>query len=696
MTPNRTHDISNTPYHVKDIEAFGDILNNAATAAFPNRGQSRYKEVHALLLSWEDDNLGVINEVTELDGVFRDLYSFETEEWKIPSDNNACGHGQYNSALSVLKRIILPGFDTEKRDSPKIQWFGLQTMLEQAKADVLLLLDCCAAASSATGSGNGVTEIIAACGFEAWAPGVGQHSFTRSLIDELKYLHRGSPFSTSFLHNKVLSRVKYWKPRYAPEATHHEMRKSPIYIVVLNETRPRSIVLESLKQPFRTNAVSKASSSSSLSPAIAFSSLSSCEGEASTAETALESSNSSIGDVWPDGGFSHPKVLISVALEEEQWLSPHQWTDWMRSIPALVKQAKVEGVYKSDSTLLLVSLPIAVWNLVPPHPAILFVGFLRSQNLLTTGTTISPTDQAHMTPEDPNLFYMANPSDYSTKTYARALCDYKPKRKAGLQFGKGDMILVAQRLGSGWWNGLLGGTSGWFPGACCEVVIEGNAAVKDGQMEASEVWIQHLRELLERFQNRNQIPVTTIGNLSTGLRECETTLRALQEYVIPTPDPTDGLLIQSLLRRSSRRMEEISRLPGAADDGSKDSERATAGSAKAYSKYGEKRYWAAPTSPGAQHSQTRDAHTLDAAAAEFPIVSRSTEMPTPYKRENEQEGLDRNVYGTPIKTKSNQWWCSNCLKGPMTHKFDVACVFCHLKKGTKWHSERPPRPKNKK
>ena len=97
MTPNRTHDISSTPYHVKDIKALGDVLNSAATAAFPNRGQSRYKEVHALLLSWEDDNLGVIDEVTELNNVFTDLYHFETEQWKIPSDS---------SHLSLAAKII--------------------------------------------------------------------------------------------------------------------------------------------------------------------------------------------------------------------------------------------------------------------------------------------------------------------------------------------------------------------------------------------------------------------------------------------------------------------------------------------------------------------------------------------------------------------------------------------------------------
>ena len=95
---------------------------------------------------------------------------------------------------------------TDNTGSPTVQWFCLQTMLEQAKSDILILLDCCAAASSTASSSSGITEVIAACSFETWAPGVGQHSFTRSLIDELKYLSKGVPFSPALLLNKVLSR----------------------------------------------------------------------------------------------------------------------------------------------------------------------------------------------------------------------------------------------------------------------------------------------------------------------------------------------------------------------------------------------------------------------------------------------------------------------------------------------------------
>lgn len=70
---------------MKDVKALGDLLNSAATAAFPNQGLSRYKGIHALLLNWKDDNLGVVNEIDELEDVFRQIYHFQVERWEIPS-----------------------------------------------------------------------------------------------------------------------------------------------------------------------------------------------------------------------------------------------------------------------------------------------------------------------------------------------------------------------------------------------------------------------------------------------------------------------------------------------------------------------------------------------------------------------------------------------------------------------------------
>lgn len=65
---------------------------------------------------------------------------------------------------------------TNALESPTVKWAGFQNMLEEADCDVLILLDYCVAASSTAETGNGVTELVAACGFEPWPPGVSGYS----------------------------------------------------------------------------------------------------------------------------------------------------------------------------------------------------------------------------------------------------------------------------------------------------------------------------------------------------------------------------------------------------------------------------------------------------------------------------------------------------------------------------------------
>lgn len=270
-----------------------------------------------------------------------------------------------------------------------MQWSGLQTMLEQAASDVLILLDCCAAASSAADAGKGVTELLAACGFETWAPGVGEHSFTRSLIDELKDWIESPSLSIVKLHSEVLSRIKYWKPRYS-RTGNRERRKTPIYICLANEGKQRSIQLHPLKPQ------------ESLSPDPVFlpspiSSLNSSSED--LVMSAAESSRTSLSQGENGIDYKGPKVLISVALEEDQLLQTNEWLEWLESVPAFAKAVHVEGIYKADSSLLLLVLPVEVWDMLAENKAVQFLAFVNSRNLLGAPNLppSKPTDETSTT-----------------------------------------------------------------------------------------------------------------------------------------------------------------------------------------------------------------------------------------------------------------------------------------------------------
>jgi hypothetical protein len=83
-----------------------------------------------------------------------------------------------------------------------------------------------------------------------------------------------------------------------------------------------------------------------------------------------------------DDDYRIPRVIISLALERHQTLSADSCQEWLVSCPALVKYAKVESVYKGFSVLLILTIPISLWNLLPEDPACCFIGFAISQNLL--------------------------------------------------------------------------------------------------------------------------------------------------------------------------------------------------------------------------------------------------------------------------------------------------------------------------
>ena len=126
---NRTHDISCVDFHIKDLEEFGNLLEGAANAAFPRR-LSRYREAHVLLLSWEDDNLGVITEVSELRDVFRQVYCYDVEEWRIPS------HHCYKALRKQINRFLN---EFEDENNLLIIYYGGRTYI----SPTALLIQTC-------------------------------------------------------------------------------------------------------------------------------------------------------------------------------------------------------------------------------------------------------------------------------------------------------------------------------------------------------------------------------------------------------------------------------------------------------------------------------------------------------------------------------------------------------------------------
>jgi hypothetical protein len=190
------------------------------------------------------------------------------------------------------------------------------------------------------------------------------------------------------LHSWILGRLKCWLPSLAQNddgnflrnaegrfAYEHQPRKTPIY-GILCETEPRrSIVLA----PLRTST----SDATSLT--------SGHHNVNSTASTSIGNKDSLFGSRNPfckpgssnSGNEDHPQILLSIRLEKTE-LDIQVWRDWLRNLPAEGQDIKIEGIYRSFSTLMLLRMPVAIWDLLPENPAYSFVGFVTSYNMMST------------------------------------------------------------------------------------------------------------------------------------------------------------------------------------------------------------------------------------------------------------------------------------------------------------------------
>ncbi|TLD04846.1 uncharacterized protein PgNI_09962 [Pyricularia grisea] len=391
-TPSATHDTSRVNFHVKHLETFAKSLEDSAGRAFPNRGRSmqRYSKVQVLLLHWKSDDLFVLPELEDLEQCMREDYSFETDIFAIPSENS---HLELMLKVGSLIKdhestdtlfIIYYGGHaridesrqstwcaTRHSGSPWLQWSAIQTLLERSVSDTLILLDCCAGAASATfPNGKSITETISASSWDAIAPDPGRYSFTNALIEVLQQW-KVRTFSAAMLHAEVLARLKHPRP-ITINGKHFEARSTPVHFMMTSNHKAPSIELGRIV-PGNRRPPSPPDEPEATMP--------------------LPTAPISSGRGGPVEGAGteptedRPHVMISLALEDNQQLDLDAWEQWLASFPALAKYVKVQGVFKSHSTLLLLSLPVMIWDLLPEDHACNFVAFIRSNNMIKPTTS---------------------------------------------------------------------------------------------------------------------------------------------------------------------------------------------------------------------------------------------------------------------------------------------------------------------
>ena len=283
-----------------------------------------------------------------------------------------------------------------------VNWTRIEsTLIEDAKADVLFILDCCFASRAGTRAPiQGSKEVLAACSMEDGTTGVADNSFTRNIIEELKFGVRAN-LTTWKLNNKMMKRradgLLEFTPRHFP----------------LSDGGNPCICLRPLARdsnPSLEIHVDKSGKSFENGPP--------------TPGLTDSTSLSSLG--------SEDRILLSICLKD--WAAPplkEQWLKWIKEqLPDNIKAITAsyqpseepdspnqphdrlgytvdtlqgltgfqesdragriakelvvtENAFESDSMLLLVSIPLPLWDFLPENPAYSCIGYIRSSDPLT-------------------------------------------------------------------------------------------------------------------------------------------------------------------------------------------------------------------------------------------------------------------------------------------------------------------------
>ncbi|KAF7883779.1 hypothetical protein EAF00_011091 [Botryotinia globosa] len=363
------HDLSQLQYHIT-LRDFGEKGQKAANAAYPNDQKFKYARVYALLISWEDEDpqLPISLEVYELDIILASIYKYKIQIYRIP-----CGGSHKKLNQKILDFFELGG---DSKEDPKIVYYGGHGILAQNRQPCwkhnptfYSYLTGCSSGTANTGDGYRTTELIAACGFNDVANGVGRHSFTYALTTELRLLSAYPKFTAAVLYNRILCRLQNWMPES------RELQKAPLHVVLTqNQALPSSIQLSVNPRP-------KLEPMSFGSPSQSLGSPSPTSFESNERTDSDQGSGSSPISSLLSADEQFPRILLSVKLDEDlaPELSADLFAEWLRMMPVIAKSVTVEARFSSFSTLILVSMPTPIWVCFGKDPAFNLVGIIKKK-----------------------------------------------------------------------------------------------------------------------------------------------------------------------------------------------------------------------------------------------------------------------------------------------------------------------------
>ncbi|KAG5979281.1 hypothetical protein E4U55_005334 [Claviceps digitariae] len=373
-----THD---TPLSERqDFESFARHLQDAAMLIQRETERPPYSQVSALLLSWEEDP-SVDDDITAFEAILHNKYNYATHRWQIPTVPNPsiklgvqmasffenarpdhlliiyyAGHGFVGSDGHLYWAC------NSREDAAKLKWDGVRCLIEDAQSDILLLLDSCAMPEPATAGTHGIKQGIAAFTPEHGSREQGScRSLTTDMIDALQSLHTGRPFSVNRLLEEIISQKQFYSAQAGRRASVTRLQ-SPLFFSL---TPGKSQYLSLAPLPSRPASVSRNGGGPS----------------ADQAQRGREDHLIDPGSV-SDLRFDETRILVCTTFVGDASPDMSFFNQWLQNRPPLGSRIAVEGMFLGPPTMLLISMPQSIWNVVQHDKVCCFLGYISSHNMI--------------------------------------------------------------------------------------------------------------------------------------------------------------------------------------------------------------------------------------------------------------------------------------------------------------------------
>lgn len=243
---------------------------------------------------------------------------------------------------------------------------------EDAQSDILLLLDSCAVPDAAIVGSHGLKQAIAAYGPEQGSRDSDSQSFTASLTESLLKLSTASkPFSAERLYEDMLAlrQQEASQSRLANgtgKPNHPAQDKTPVFFSLtagkgqglsIAPLSPRAIQAQGQSPPHSTDA------------------------DAQNPRLSQEDQLIKPGTVV-SLTFDEARVLVCTTFVGDASPDMTFFNQWLNNTPPAASNITVEGMFLGPPTMLLISMPQSIWNVVQHDKVCCFLGYISSHNMI--------------------------------------------------------------------------------------------------------------------------------------------------------------------------------------------------------------------------------------------------------------------------------------------------------------------------